>query len=163
MGLDLLLALLLALPRPYVGTLSKHFPSLALVFSSSKSSPLAAMRVKCDASYGVLPPFLLLSIPSFLSPCFLPLTDAKFCCWSLPLRRSHYLGGAWAPGVLMRQPQAPPHPPEAGLVGPTGSPTACLSVSPSALPQKGPVSAFAREVLTVQRRGGTEDLGGWAR
>lgn len=55
------------------------------------------------------------------------------------------------PRVLMRQPQPPPHPPEAGLVGPQDlPPPVYLSrLLPSRL---GPVSAFARE--STQYKGG---------
>lgn len=103
----------------------------------------------------------MLATESFLLPSLLPpLPSSAFAFFLLqkpvlllesPSSWVTLSGGAWAPGVLMRQPQPRPHPPEAGLVGPQDPPLpAYLShLLPSRL---GPVSAFALDA--TQYKGG---------
>lgn len=98
MGLDLILTV----PLPGLETLNKDFFSLGLSFLICKmgSRSILGMRIKWGDSCRT-PPTLF----SFLS-----LTEAKLYGCSLPLLGSCYLGGAWASGVLTRQPWPLPYP-----------------------------------------------------
>lgn len=111
-----------------------------------------------------LPLSLPASTPSSLPLRFLPLTEAKLCCQSLPLRGPHYLGGAWAPGSDEATTAAAP-PTRGWALGPQHLPRP-VYLSRLLPSRPGPVSASARESTqyTDGRLGGRGQITGalWA-